>query len=117
MDVDGRTATVISFETGDASLYLSTGGGIIGGGPHPAVADAARRFVAAARLRLAETARTDGFPRPGRGRDSFYLLTTAGVFAATRSDAALRAGTDPFSPLFGAGQDVLTQLRLIEPER
>lgn len=116
MDVGGETATITSFETGDASLYLSTGGGIIGGGTHAAVAAAARRFVAAARTRLGDAAHVEAFPRPHRGEDNFYILTSAGVFAANRPEAALRAGTDPWSPMFAAGQDVITQLRLIPPE-
>jgi len=113
MDVDGETATVVSFETGDTSLYLSTGGGTIGGGEHAAVAAASRHFVAAARARIGAMARTDGFPRPGRGGVTFYVLTGAGVHAASQSRDALVAGTDPLSPLFDAGQEVITQLRLM----
>src|ERR1044072_2436959 len=41
MDVDGETATIVAFETGDTSLYLSTGGGTIGWGEHPPGAGAA----------------------------------------------------------------------------
>ena len=49
MDVSGRTATITSFGTGDASFYLSTGGGTIGSGQaSEEVAAAAKKFVAAA---------------------------------------------------------------------
>jgi len=117
MDVDGETATVVAFETGDTSLYLSTGGGTIGAGEHPPVAAAARRFVAAARARIDAMARTDSFPRPGRGDAAFYVLTGAGVHAASRSLDALAGGADPLSPLYAAGQDVITQLRLMPSSR
>jgi hypothetical protein len=115
MDIDGETATLVAFETGDASLYLSTGGGMIGGGAHRTVAEAARRFVAAARAVLSSTSRTEAFPTPGRGETSFYLLTTAGTFAATRTEERVAGGGDTFSALFAQGQEVLTQLRLAQP--
>jgi hypothetical protein len=31
-EMGGATATTVSYQTGDASLYLSSGGGVIGGG-------------------------------------------------------------------------------------
>jgi hypothetical protein len=108
MDISGRTATLVSFSTGDTSLYLSSGGGSIGGIGHANVAAASRDFVAAARPHLAAMAATRRHPRPGRGQTIFYLLTTAGVHSATRSTAALEAQTDALSPLFAGGQRVLT---------
>jgi hypothetical protein len=115
MDIDGETATLVAFETGDASLYLSTGGGVIGGGAHPAVAEAARRFVASARAVRNSASRAESFPRPGRGEATFYLLATAGTFAATRTEEGLAGGRDAFSAVFSEGQDLLAQLRLTEP--
>ena len=38
------TATVMTVADGSVSLYLSSGGGVIGAGEHAAVDDAARRF-------------------------------------------------------------------------
>jgi hypothetical protein len=115
MDIGGETATLVAFETGDASLYLSTGGGVIGGGTHRSVAEAARRFIASARAVRSSVSRAEGFPRPGRGEATFYLLTTEGTFTATRTEEGLAHGGDAFSALFSVGQDLLTQLRLTEP--
>src|SRR3970040_739511 len=33
-EMGGAVATTVSYQTGDASLYLSSGGGVIGGGQH-----------------------------------------------------------------------------------
>ncbi|MEW5675793.1 hypothetical protein ABGT15_05730 [Flavobacterium enshiense] len=44
-EMGGATATTISYITGDASLYLSSGGGVIGGGQHQNVSSAAKEFV------------------------------------------------------------------------
>lgn len=116
MDIDGETATLVSFETGDASLYLSTGGGMIGGGAHPNVAEASRRLVAAARPHLQDLSSVHAFPRPGRGGCIFYVLTTNGVFAISESVERLAGGASPLSPLFAAGNEALAQLRLVQTQ-
>jgi hypothetical protein len=47
--VSNATATVIAFSDGHASIYLSTGGGFIGGGEsHESVRNAAKKMVAIA---------------------------------------------------------------------
>jgi len=117
IDVDGQTATLTSFLSGDASLYLSTGGGTIGGGEHDPVANAAKKFVEGAGEHLREMAPADEQPRPGAGQVSFYVLTSEGVVGANRFEQDLGEGRDALSPLFYAGQDVITQLRLIEERR
>ena len=114
MDVDGDTATLTSFASGDASFYLSTGRIIIGGGEHAAVANAAKRFVAAAGQHLDRMARSDTQPRPAAGQINFYVLTSEAVLGATRPEIELGEGRDSLSPLFYAGHDVITQLRLID---
>ena len=44
-EMNGATATIVSYQTGDASLYLSSGGGVIGGGQHENVSNASKHFV------------------------------------------------------------------------
>ncbi|HEV7661040.1 MAG TPA: hypothetical protein VGO55_14475 [Allosphingosinicella sp.] len=117
MDVDGHTATLVSFAAGDTSLYLSSGGGTIGGSADHDVAAASRDFVAAARPHLAAMAAPRDQPRPGRGETSFYLITTAGLRGATRSTEALVNETDALSPLFMAGQRVLHLILQASPSR
>ena len=118
LDLDGATATVTSFVTGDASIYLSSGGGTIGGIGHPPVAAAARALVASvspAQLEGASLVTT--YPRPNRGETRFHLLTTQGVRMVARPTATLEAGSDPYSSLYAAGQAVITQFRLIDEQR
>jgi hypothetical protein len=108
---EGRTATVTSFATGDASLYLSTGGGTIGSGQASQdVAAAAKRFVDAAKPYVPSMTKVSEYKLPGSGDVTFYVLTSGGVFTAVRHDGV----RDNFSPLFEAGQDVLTQIRLLQ---
>lgn len=109
------TATMVAFASGDASLYFSTGGGIIGAGAaSPEVAAAARQFVATAESHLEAMELVSDYPLPAEGEMTFYVTTPAGVFGTARPEQALVEGNDPFSPLFYAGQVLLTMIRLAQ---
>lgn len=57
--IDNNTATIISYQTGDASMYLSSGGGTIGGVQHETVNIAARQFVNRSQYFLTYTTKTE----------------------------------------------------------
>ena len=61
-EMSGATATTVSYQTGDASLYLSSGGGVIGGGQHQSVNSAAKQFVSLAQTFLDKTTKTETTP-------------------------------------------------------
>lgn len=110
--IDAATATVLTVADGTVSLYLSTGGGVIGAGEHAAVREAGQRFrhlVAESRDLLRQTA---GFPLPGPGEVRFHARIDDAWLTAVAPEAALRAGRDPLAELYGAGHDVLTEIRL-----
>lgn len=118
MDIDGETATLVAFITGDASLYLSTGGGWIGGIEHPPVVEAARHFIEAANgLDFDGRTAATSFPRPGPGQVHFYLLTSGGVLLLTAPADALETGNGALAPLYAAGQAVITRFREVEEAR
>src|SRR5665647_220384 len=52
-DLGEGIATLVSFEDGEASMYLSTGGGIIGGGGHDNVKKAVSDYISLAQTYLA----------------------------------------------------------------
>ncbi|NTV41414.1 MAG: hypothetical protein HGA61_04035 [Candidatus Moranbacteria bacterium] len=78
--VSGAIATIVSYQTGDASLYLSSGGGVIGGGQHQNVNSAAKQFVSLSQTFLDKTTKTETTPLPLTDEVKFYLLTNKGVF-------------------------------------
>lgn len=104
-------ATLAAMADGSASLYFSTGGGVLGGGDHPSVNAAARKLVELAGGRLAELSPTSEFPLPARGEVTFYVLTTNGVLRSGARQDTLGAGEHPLSELFFAGHEVITGLR------
>ena len=104
-------ATLVAMIDGGASLYLSSGGGVIGGEKLEAVRIGARRFTQFAGIHLPEMLRCTDFPLPGVAKTVFYVLTPNGVFTQTASEQELSTGSHSFSPLFHAGQYVIGQLR------
>ena len=114
--VTSGTATVVAFSDGHASVYLSSGGGFIGGAEsHESVRNAAKKLVlAASEYNKSEFRRITSYPLPKRGVVSFYLLTDEGVFSENASEIDLSNGRHPLSKLGNAAQDVVTQYRLVQ---
>jgi len=111
------TATLVSLADGTASIYFSSGGGVIGGGQHDAIATAARRVVSLSKEHLSKMTATSQFPLPKPGRVKFYILTTESVLTAEELEETLGAGNHQLSPLFYAAQDVITGLREMSEAR
>ena len=72
------TATVFVFSDGNASVYLSSGGGFIGGAQHESIRKAARKMVAIAADCQPHAHLTTNYPLPEHSQVIFYLLTDVG---------------------------------------
>lgn len=107
------SVTVVALADGNSSIYLSSGGGFIGGQGHASVRKAAIAMVREAAKHVQAMARTKSFPLPANGRTVFYVLTDSGVFTGAAAERALGERRHDLAPLFHAGQDVITQYRLI----
>jgi deazaflavin-dependent oxidoreductase (nitroreductase family) len=107
------TATVVAFADGSASIYLSTGGGFIGGMSHETVRRAAIDMVRSAGSAQPHTNKTNTLPLPAQGQVVFYLHTDAGVFTGGASEQELGTRRHPLSSLFFAGHELITQYRLL----
>jgi hypothetical protein len=105
--------TLVSLATGDASLYFSSGGGVLGGIGHENIRNAARRFVRSARDYTDKMAAVAFYPLPDLGRVRFYVLTPQAVLTAEAGEEDLGESRSDLSPLFYAGQDVMTEMRLV----
>lgn len=110
-EMGGATATTVSYETGDASLYLSSGGGVIGGGQHQNVNNAAKQFVILAQTFLDKTAKTETTPLPSADEIRFYLLTNKGIFVGKDQMKNFENNSSSWLKLFDEGNNVLTELR------
>jgi hypothetical protein len=110
-EMGGATATTVSCQTGDASLYLSSGGGVIGGGQHQNVNIVAKQFVTLAQTFLDKTAKTETTPLPATDEVKFYLLTNKGVFVGQETMKNFENNSSSWLKLFEEGNNVLTELR------
>ena len=110
------TATLFALGDGTTSLYLSGGGGVIGGHAHQGVRQANAEFLETANEYYQDLDSTETFPVPEEGRTIFYVLTDSGVLTGAGLEDDLGYGRHPLSPLFHAGHGVITQLRLESSE-
>jgi hypothetical protein len=106
-------ATVVSLADGTTSLYTSTGGGVVGGGDRPGVAEATERFLDAVETSLDLTTPIDTLPLPEPEEVRFNVLTFDGPRTVSARRAELGDHSHPLQPLFNAGHEVITQLRLL----
>lgn len=110
--IDTATATVVSYQTGDASMYLSSGGGVIGGGQYQNVSSAAKQFVALAQTYLDKVIKTETNSLPQQDEVKFYLLTNKGTFFGREVMKNFENNTSTWLPLFEEGNKVLSELRM-----
>jgi hypothetical protein len=101
---------------GTTSLYLSSGTAIIGGGEHEHVRNASAAFVATTNQLHGHMKLAQAMPLPATGHVTFYARTDCGVFMADVAQAELRSG-HPLTPLFSAGNAVITELRKLSPTK
>jgi hypothetical protein len=107
------TATLFALSDGTTSLYLSSGGGVIGGHAHQSVLEANAEFLDTANQYYQHLEPTESFPVPAEEQTRFYVLTDSGVLGGAGLEDDLGYSRHPLSPLFHAGHRVITELRLI----
>ena len=111
-EMGGATATTVSYQTGDASLYLSSGGGVIGGGQHQNVNSAARQFVSLGQTYLDKATKTETTGLPTTDQVKFYFLTNKGKFVGQDNMKNFENNSSEWLKLFEEGNKVLTELRM-----
>jgi hypothetical protein len=116
MEMSGSVVTLACFVDGDAGVYYKTGGGMKGGIGHETVRNAAKAAIALTEPVLPRMIKTTNFPLPGAERVRFYVLTSQGVFTTETSRQSL-SEQSALSPLFYAGQEVVSQMRMVQEQR
>lgn len=111
-DLGDGTMTLITYQTGDASMYLSSGGGVIGGGQHENVNKASKEFVSMAQNYLDKSSKADTTTLPDKDCFKFYFLTNKGKFVAQESIDNVENKTSKWLNLFENANDVITEMRL-----
>lgn len=116
-EIGDGIVTLVSYKTGDASLYLSSGGGIIGGGQYANVNAAARQYVEKAQSFLVNADKTTTTTNlPAKNELHFYLLTNKGVFLGKEEISNIENNSSQWIDLFTEANIVITELRNISSE-
>ncbi len=105
--------TVVSFKTGDASLYLSTGQAYIGGHSRETIHNAAIKFVSIGKQYLAKAIRTEKIEPAEGEKIDFYFLTPSGRYYVEDEFSRIEDSSSELLGLFKAGDRVITEYRLI----
>jgi hypothetical protein len=107
-------ATAVALSDGTASIYLSSGGGYIGGQAHDSIRRVAQTTVEIAAEFQPQMQATSTFPLPKQGEVIFYILTDSGVFTASVPEQELRTHRHPLWKLGDAVQAIITQYRQLK---
>lgn len=114
---ESGVASLVAFVDGTTSLYLSSGGGVIGAGGHEKVRSASETFLAEAETMLPLLTRATETPLPQTGRVRFYVHAIDGLLTAEADEEDLGHGRHPLSRLFHAGHAVITPILSTTEER
>jgi hypothetical protein len=112
MDSSNSVVTVTSFVDGNASIYLSNGGGYIGSVGKPKIREAAVAFVKAGEEHQSQMMPAEAFPLPQARETVFYVRRGDSTYRASAPTDELDRKLHPLSKLWSAGQEVITQYRL-----
>lgn len=112
LDMDGGTATVVTYLTGDCSIYLSSGGGFIGAGQHESVRKITKEFVENGHLISFKGKKFENPDLPTKGNANFYFLSNMGKTRITESMLKMENEESEFSKLFADLNIVINEIRL-----
>ena len=117
-DIGGGQATVAAYADGTASVYLSSGGGFLGGGQaHESIRNAAIKTVEIAGELKGLMHPTAVYPLPQRGQVTFYVRTDAEVLTVTVPEEELRSHRSPLYELGDSAQTIITEYRLTQDQK
>jgi len=108
------TVTVVALADCNASIYLSSGGGFIGGQSHESIRQAAQNMIRQISDHRAALHETKEYPLPKNGQVTFYALYDDCVMAAAARESQLKSHKYGVTYIFAAGQEIITQYRRIQ---
>ena len=110
-DITDAVISVVTFQTGDASMYISTGQIFIGGAAHENIKNSALSFVNSGQEYLVFAKPTVETPLPDKGCVRFYFLTNKGKFYIQDTVENIENNKSNLTKLFELGNDVISEYR------
>lgn len=114
-DYEGRAIiTLLTFKTGDVSLYFSSGTMMIGAGQHDDVKKAGSIFLQKAEALLPNASNSDTALTSEKGVLKFYLLTNKGKYTIKDKMENVYNHSSPLADMFDEANKLITLIRLAE---
>lgn len=110
-DITDAVISVVTFQTGDASMYISTGQIFIGGVAHENIKNSALIFINSGQEYLSLAKPTTETPLPDKGYVRFYFLTNKGKFYIQDTVENIENSKSNLTRLFELGNNVITEYR------
>ena len=98
-------------------MYLSSGGGVIGGGQHENVRQSVFTYVQLGQEFLSKSKKTESTPLPDKDSVRFYLLTNKGTYYAQEEMKNIENESSDWLRLFEEANKVLAELRKTTEEK
>jgi len=112
-DYEGKAIiTLVSFKTGDVSLYFSTGAMLLGAGQHAEANEASKVFIEKATSLLSQANPSDTALTCEKGVLKFYLMTNKGKYTIKDKMENVYNHTSPLSSMFEEANKLITYVRL-----
>lgn len=108
--------TFTAFSSGDASMYTSAGGAMIGGVGHESVKDAAQSLVRKSAEYVPKTVRSDDVQSPSENNVRFFILTNQGRFVAEEDIENFDNGSSELLELFVEANKLIAELRVLDEQ-
>ena len=110
-DMGNDIVTLVVQVTGEANLYVKSGGGIIGAGRYMNISAAAQQLTGVAQGFLQMTNPVTTTALPPKNCVQFFLLSNRGKFSATDEMKNIENRTSPLLPLFESANKVIGEMR------
>lgn len=105
--------TIVAFRDGTVSLYLGSGGGVLGlGQQSPTVRACGQQMVTASKNFLEHLDMTPESPVTAKEHVRFFVLTGRGVYSAEVDQFAVENERHALHPLYLGGRKILSAIRM-----
>tara|TARA_R110002051_G_scaffold323504_1_gene417373 strand:+ start:57 stop:614 length:558 start_codon:yes stop_codon:yes gene_type:complete len=112
MEMNPGVASLISFLSGDTSLYLSSGGGYIGAGTDEKINKIVTEKIEEFQKYLSKAKKIENPKLPEKGMVNFNFMTKNGIYSVSENISDLKNGKSELSELFIGVNEIITQIRI-----
>lgn len=110
-DMGSDTVTLVGQVTGEANLYVKSGGGVIGAGKYANISTETQQLNALAQQELQKASPAAGTTLPGANEVQFFMLTNRGKFVMKDVMKNIENKSSVCLPLYEQASRVIAEMR------